>query len=241
MEEKVNALMIKSVDYGENDKILTLFSLEKGVISAKIRGVKKAGAKLKFAAEPFCFAEYVLSGRGGMFSVIHASLHDGFFPLRLDVERLYAAGAAAEFVRRFCPENVVSAGLFAPIIECLKRLAYSSAPPSAPLAAFLAAGLKEIGYGLDLGVCPSCGGEISRPFFDFSSGAAYCAECREEGFTEIRYTTYRLLSALNERGYDESENYDGEVCRRALALISKYLKYNTSEDLRNIKEFLNLY
>lgn len=54
MEEKINALMIRSVDYADNDKILSLFSLEQGVISAKIRGVKKAGAKLKFAAEPFC-------------------------------------------------------------------------------------------------------------------------------------------------------------------------------------------
>ena len=64
MEEKINALMIRSVDYADNDKILSLFSLEQGVISAKIRGVKKAGAKLKFAAEPFCFAEYILAGGG---------------------------------------------------------------------------------------------------------------------------------------------------------------------------------
>ena len=57
--------MIRAVDYGENDKILTLLSAERGKISAGIKGVKKAGAKLKFAAQPFCLAEYVLTGRGG--------------------------------------------------------------------------------------------------------------------------------------------------------------------------------
>ena len=49
--------MLRAVDYGENDKILTLLSAEEGRITAGIKGVKKAGAKLKFAAQPFCFAE----------------------------------------------------------------------------------------------------------------------------------------------------------------------------------------
>ena len=61
---KVNALMLRAADYGENDKILTLLTAELGKISAGIKGVKKAGAKLKFAAQPFCFAEYILSKRG---------------------------------------------------------------------------------------------------------------------------------------------------------------------------------
>ena len=60
MEVKVNALVIKSVDYKDNDKILTLYSLENGKITTNIKGVKRAGAKLKFASDPFCFCEYIL-------------------------------------------------------------------------------------------------------------------------------------------------------------------------------------
>ena len=50
MEEKVSGIVLGGISYGENDKILKLFTLEKGLISAKIKGVKKAGAKLKFAS-----------------------------------------------------------------------------------------------------------------------------------------------------------------------------------------------
>lgn len=63
MEIKVNALMLRAADYGENDKILTLLTAEYGKISAAIKGVKKPSAKLKFAAQPFCFAEYILADR----------------------------------------------------------------------------------------------------------------------------------------------------------------------------------
>ena len=73
MELKVNALMIRAADYGENDKILTLLTAERGKLTAAIKGVKKAGAKLKFAAQPFCLAEYVLADSGDRYSVIQAS------------------------------------------------------------------------------------------------------------------------------------------------------------------------
>ena len=64
MEEKLSGIVVGGVNYGESDKILNIFTLEKGMVSAKIKGVKKAGAKLKFASEPFCFAEYVFSKSG---------------------------------------------------------------------------------------------------------------------------------------------------------------------------------
>jgi len=41
MEIKVNALALKSVDYKDNDKMLTLFSIERGLLSAGIKGVKR--------------------------------------------------------------------------------------------------------------------------------------------------------------------------------------------------------
>ncbi len=241
MEEKINALMIKSVDYGENDKILTLFSLEKGVVSAKIRGVKKAGAKLKFCAEPFCFSEYVISGKGS--TVINASLHDGFYPLRLDIEKFYAGSAALEFVRKFCPENEVAEKIFLELITCLKTLAYTEKSPAFTLVVFFDFALKEIGYGMSLHACDTCGGEVTRPFFDFSTGTVKCENCRTANLTEIRTTTYRLLAKIDKEGMgilNSDYAADDGVCKRALMLISKYVKVNTAEELKSLKEFINI-
>lgn len=242
MEEKINALMIKSVDYGENDKILTLFSLEKGVVSAKIRGVKKAGAKLKFCAEPFCFSEYVISGKGS--TVINASLHDGFYPLRLDIVKFYAGSAAVEFVRKFCPENEVAEKVFIELIKCLKTLAYTDKSPLFTLVVFFDFALKEIGYGMNLYACDTCGGEVTRPFFDFSTGTVKCENCRTANLTEIRISTYKLLAKIDKEGIDVLDGdftADDDVCRRTLMLITKYIKVNASEELKSLKELLNLY
>ena len=61
MEIKTDAIVLQSIDYKDNDKLLTLFSPTLGKITAGIRGVKKPKAKLAFSAQPFCFAEYILA------------------------------------------------------------------------------------------------------------------------------------------------------------------------------------
>ena len=91
MELIVNAVMLKAIDYGENDKILTLLTAENGKITAGIKGVKKASAKLRFAAQPFCFAEYVLSQKGDRFTVINAAECESFYDLRTDIGKFYSA------------------------------------------------------------------------------------------------------------------------------------------------------
>ena len=112
MEEKMSGIVLGGISFGENDKILKIFTLEQGVVSAKIKGVKKAGAKLKFASEPFCFAEFIFSKRGDMRTVIGASLIDSFYPVREDIVKYFASGTVLEFVKRFYKENIASKDAF---------------------------------------------------------------------------------------------------------------------------------
>ena len=153
MEEKLSGIVVGGVNYGESDKILNIFTLEQGMVSAKIKGVKKAGAKLKFASEPFCFAEYVFSKSGDRRTVIGASLIDSFYSLREDVYKFYAGSVVLEFVRKFQKENIVSEKLFNLTIEALKDITYTDADYKYSLVKFLVLALEEIGYALDFTGC----------------------------------------------------------------------------------------
>ena len=88
MEFKADALLLRAVDYGENDRMVTLLTAERGKIAASLKGVRKAGARLRFAAQPFCFAEYVFASRANRNTVTSASLYDGFYALCEDVKRI---------------------------------------------------------------------------------------------------------------------------------------------------------
>lgn len=65
MELIVNAVMLKAIDYGENEKILTLLTAENGKITAGIKGVKKSFGKTQICrtALLFCRIRFIAEGR----------------------------------------------------------------------------------------------------------------------------------------------------------------------------------
>ncbi|MBQ8196577.1 MAG: DNA repair protein RecO [Clostridia bacterium] len=236
MEEKLNGIVLGGVSYGENDKILNIFTLEKGTVSAKIKGVKKGGAKLKFAAERFCFAEFVFSVKSDKRTVTGASLIDSFYPVREDLVKFYCAGTVIEFIKRFEIENIVSADMFALTVSALKKIAYGNDSPRVALIEFLLSALKTVGYGLNLEGCHVCGNHIDgRIFFDCFSGGFSC-ENHKDGFSrEINYATYLAL-----RNVEDGETVGEFNAVRCLRLLDFYLINKPEEKLNSLKELLQL-
>lgn len=235
MEEKLNGIVLGGVSLGESDRLLNVFTLEQGVVSAKIKGVKKAGAKLKFAAEPFCFAEFLFAKKGKYRTVTGASLIDSFYSLREDIGRYYAGATVLQFVKKFCIEGIVSNELFVQTVSALKGIAYGDYPYS-DLVNFLIKALKLSGYALDLSGCFKCGCQPSgRLFFDYVYGGFFCLECAPDESREINFSTYSNLKRVF-----EGEKLNKEDCVGALRLLDFYITHKTEEKLNSLKELLNL-
>ena len=240
MEVKVNAFVIKSIDYKDNDKLLTLYSLESGKITATIKGVKKSGAKLKFASEPFCFAEYILAQKNGRYTVINASYIDSFYNLRLDLKKYYACAVVSEILNYFAEPDVSDKTLFSLAINTIKDICYKS-EEILTLCSFLHGVINALGYGVSEYACASCGSVISgRVFFNFKNGVFSCQNCQTEGFNEIKEETYNaFLNLVN--GVEEAKN--NELSQTYLIkFLLYYLNYKTDVKLKSgeaLTAFLN--
>ena len=239
MEEKVSGIVLSSINFGENDKILTIFTLEQGVLSAKIKGVKKAGAKLKFASEPFCFAEFIFAKTGKNRTVINASLIESFYSIREDIIKYYAGAAVLEFVKKFCMEGIVSTELFMLAIDCLKKITYDNYPCSV-LVDFLIQALRLTGYALNLNGCfdCQCSFSISNPqriYFDYVFGGFFCEKCKKDGAREINLSTFHSLSRIY-----KGELLEKEECVGALRLLDFYLQAKPEEKINSLKQLLNI-
>lgn len=235
MEEKLSGIVLNGVSFGESDKILNIFTPQKGTVSAKIKGVKKAGAKLKFASEPFCFAEFVFSEVSGRRTVIGASLFESFYPLREDIVKYFAGGTVLEFLRKFAKENIASEELFILSIETLKELSYSDKEPLYLLCRFLIYALSYSGYALNLKNCAICGEEIKgKTFFDYNSGGFYCEDCFDGKGREIIFSTFLGLSSI-EKGEEVIEKPV-----KPLRLLDYYISSKTEENIVSLKELLKI-
>ncbi len=238
MEVKVNALVIRAIDYKDNDRILTLYSLEKGKITAGIKGVKKAGAKLKFCSEPFCFAEYILAEKGGRYTVISASYIDSFYDLRLDIKKYYLSAVVLDFLNLQTENEVQDIELFDLAINALKNICYTK-KERVSLANFFYRAIEILGYSFQSPLCLGCGDEIKgRVFFRYKDATFSCESCMGEDFKEIRSETYKALLSL-EKGDGVLEE-DDVGAKMLINFFAYYLFIKTEVRLKSVEALKNI-
>lgn len=237
MEITVNALCLRCVDYKDNDKMATLFTLERGKIGVGARGVKRAGAKLNFCVQPFCFAEYTLSEKSGRYTVTGASEIGNFYNLRLNVRAFYAACVISEFLLKFTEDEQPDAELFACSVKAIENLCADGADSSAVLIKFLADAFGLLGYGAEFSVCGVCGcSEIgNRAFFDFGSGSSVCENCAGAGVTKIKPSTLKALRICAEGGICDEQSERG-----ALLFFNRYALLKCGDRLKTLLEYADV-
>lgn len=152
--KKVTAIVTRAVRYNETDMILTLVSIEEGKLTATAKGCLKPKAKLRYAAEPMNFGEYMLAGRGERYVVADCSQVESFMPLTFDLQKYYSASYILDALAKLSPESQPK--LFVHAIETLKAMAYEGLPAEDGITKFLLHALSDNGYGLDFSTCNVC-------------------------------------------------------------------------------------
>jgi DNA repair protein RecO (recombination protein O) len=94
-EEKTEGIVLRSQDYQERNRIVTLFTPQ-GMLSLVIRGISKKNSRLLSLSTPFCYGEYVYHrGSSELLSFRDGTVLDDHFDLRQSWKSLQTAGALA--------------------------------------------------------------------------------------------------------------------------------------------------
>src|SRR6478735_2972826 len=94
---KTEAVVLRSISYGEADRILHLYTPHRGRVGAIAKGVRRARSRFGGRLEPFFRANLVLhEGRSDLMTVTAAETVDGFARLRADGPALDAAARACD-------------------------------------------------------------------------------------------------------------------------------------------------
>ena len=180
-----NAIVLRAADYKEYDRMVTLFSPERGRIEALCRGCRKQKSPLLAASEPFASGEYVLWQGGERAVVSSCQVSDAFFPLREDFERLSHGMYLLELCLAAVQPEQENARLFMLLLRCLAYLAYGDTAPRRVTAVFLMGILSLMGFRPTVGRCARCGRTLSAEtdsketaaVFSQEAGGLLCASC----------------------------------------------------------------
>lgn len=241
MHTTTKALVLRSVDYKESDKILTLLTAELGKVTASARGCRKKGSPIAAGCQLLCWSEMVLYDYNGRWSVKEAAAERQFRGVRDDLDKLALACYFAEVIELLAVEGTPSPELLSLILNSLHALDRMQKPLPLIKAAFELKAICLAGYEPLLDGCAVCGMEPpEEPRFHLKEGVLHCAKCRGEVGDGISMPlSARGLAAMRHIAYGDPKRLfsfraEGESLTQLADLTEAYLHTQLERGFRTL-------
>lgn len=228
MDISVKGIILKTKDYKENDKLLTLLTLEKGKILVNARGVKKPKSKLKAFCQSFCFADFELTKSSNGYILTGVNQIESFFDLTCNIDKFNYAFAVLEIADKICLENQVYVDIFIDCLKCLKQMNYTEINPQLLLSKFILNTLKFEGVNLNLNKCNNCKTPfVSDVFLDMKSGEVLCTACKNLDCVKLENFVFSALKILSREEYENLSTikFNQKITDATLKLLLQNLRY----------------
>ena len=102
----IKGLVLKTVERTDSDRLIVLFTVERGKIAVCAKGSRSAKSKILPCIEPFTYSEFVLYEKDGFFWIKEAVLIENFYAIREDVQKLALASYICEVLDITVYENM---------------------------------------------------------------------------------------------------------------------------------------
>lgn len=176
----VNGIVTRYANYRDNDRILTLFTRERGLISAAARGCRRPKSPLLPASELFVSGEFVLFFNREKYTLQSCDVQEAFYPLREDVERFAAGAYMLALANGGAVTEQPNEALLSLLLYALSFTAYSDCAPLDLALCFAVRCLNILGYSPAITRCAACGRDLRAAqelHFSSAAGGALCAAC----------------------------------------------------------------
>ena len=245
---RVEAVVLRHHDYGEADRLLTLYTRQLGKTRVLAKGARKIASRKAGHIEPFTQVKLQLARGRDMLLVTQADTVDAYLPLREDLILTSQASYVLELLDRFTyVDETENPSTFRLLTNTLARLA-SNDDPWLVIRYYEMRLLDLLGFRPQLIHCVNCGREIKAEdqFFSFRAGGVICPRCGKglPQLKPINVETLKYLRHFQRSNYRDAARArpNSEVQREAENLMQGYFTYllerelNTPGFLKKIRE-----
>ncbi|UCF60271.1 MAG: DNA repair protein RecO [Anaerolineaceae bacterium] len=178
---RTEAVVLRRQDLGEADRILTVYSLDRGKLRLVAKGARRPSSRKAGHLEPFTRVKLLLARGRELDIITQAEAIETYRGILEDLIRFGQASYTAELLDCFTVEQEENQTLYRLLINTLERL-ISGEEPAATMLFYELRLLDHVGYRPELFRCVGCGEEI-RPrdqFFSAAEGGILCPKCGSE-------------------------------------------------------------
>ncbi len=226
------ALVIKEMNVGESDRLVTLFTRDYGIIRAFAAGAKSIKSKKGAATALLTYSSFTVLKKKDTYKIYEATPIRLFFGAGSGIEELSLAQYFCELSSVFVSSGVPDGEFLRLILNSLHFLTKEKRYPPLVKAITELRAAALSGFMPDLVACDGCGRfEDDTMYFDIPGGRIFCPECRPE-WVRLAVLDRTLLSAMRHILYAEfSRLYSFTVpdaaARRLSDITGEYITVQT--------------
>jgi len=213
------AIVLRAINYGESDRVVTLIGRATGRLSALARGARKSQKRFGGGLGLCAVGDAGLRERHGaeLLTLERFDLRESHASFATDIARMAHAAYVAELVSKLCAPRQVELEVYDWLLAFLGALDRHGASAER-LRVFELGLLARLGFGPMLETCAVCGGAVLRAHLRVAGDAgsdggdasnvlgvpALCAQPGRIGSTTIHATTARAKAALPSAAMDRA-------------------------------------
>lgn len=236
---KTHALILRRRDFGDADRVLTVYTPSDGKQQYIARGIRKMTSRKAGHLETFSHAS-LLVAEGRTWDIItEASTVESFRHLRQDLEQIGRASYVCELVDRFTEMDDENRDVWELVIGVLRLLDVASQNDTGNIEADFDANLLlrwfELhlllltGFQPQLFHCVQCEAEIQpeQNYLGLQSGGVFCPKCgiHLPEAEAIDVETLKILRHIQRSGWNEIRHLklDDKLMRKVESILYRYL------------------
>lgn len=176
MLTKLEGYVLRSIPYGENNKIVTILTEEMGKKTAMARGAKKPASRFSAATQPFTHGHYLLQQGKGMGNMQQAEIIHSMRHIREDIEKAAYASVVVELVDKLTDQDIHSTGIYQLVHQSLQAI--EKGYDAEAILLFVEWKMLHVaGIQPHVDGCSNCGSKEGEFAFSFQQIGFLCHRC----------------------------------------------------------------
>ena len=239
---KTEAIVLRSLDYGESDRIVTFYTADFGKVKGIAKGARRSKKRFANTLEPFSFLRLLFSRRNydGLALIEEGAVINHYSRIRSDLNKTLFASYLVDITDQFTVENKTNEELFHLVQGFLELLEVGNT--SEDLIRFFEMRLlRLVGYEPVLDRCVACKAPLeNRDVYHFSvrEGGVKCGSCSPREFEQLSLSPGTIKSLLLGKDMEKEKLcrliLSEQAARESRYFLERFIAYLLGKELKSL-------
>lgn len=241
---KTEAVVLSKLEYSESSLIVSLFTQSNGLISAILKGGRKANSKLSKVVDVLNHNHIILYKKQSReIQVISSSEIISYFPkIKSNLDTAKYAFSICELIKKSLNEDEPNNLLFKGLIRILNLMENGTENSAVLFCRFFLFLIKQLGYEINLESCQSCHTKLKpdNKFKSVSTEGFLCGKCSNSNLLENNSELFKFLFCLKNK--ENLDSFSEKIINEGINYLINYLRthvqsFNGLNSLRIFNKF----